>query len=134
MEVTIPLAIVRKRIFLRPLNIREGGRLGRLCLCRHDDANGFGGVQFRRWQLRQPKARRARQRRDKEQRSHQRFFRVPFFLCSCPLLSGVPLCTDTGGEACLDELIQITIQNAVGISLFNIGAQILHHLVGMQHI
>ena len=41
---------------------------------------------------------------------------------------------DTSREAGLDEIIQIAVKNRPGIALFNTGAKVLHHLVGMQHI
>ena len=38
------------------------------------------------------------------------------------------------GEASLDEIIKIAVQNALRIALFKIGPQILYHLLRMQNI
>ena len=44
------------------------------------------------------------------------------------------LIANTRGKAGLDEIIKIAVKNALRIALFNIGAQILHHLIRMQNI
>ena len=41
---------------------------------------------------------------------------------------------NTRGKAGIDEIIKIAVKNALRITLFNIGAQILHHLIRMQNI
>ena len=41
---------------------------------------------------------------------------------------------NTRGKAGLDEIIKIAVKNALRIALFNIGSQILYHLIRVQNI
>ena len=47
------------------------------------------------------------------------------------LFSAVALRPNPRRQAGLDELIKIAVKNRPGIALFNTGAKVLHHLVGM---
>ena len=44
------------------------------------------------------------------------------------------LISNPRGKASLDEIIKITVKNALRIALFNISSQILYHLIRMQNI
>ena len=45
-----------------------------------------------------------------------------------------PVGADPGSEGSAQEVVDISVQNALGVTFLHAGAQVLHHLVGLKYL